>query len=275
MAAERKRCSCGACCTRIEQLGVRLGSATVLENVSLHMHCGQLTALIGPNGAGKTTLLRAILGEVPHTGALVFTPRGETARRRAPRIGYVPQKLELDAGSPMRVADLFAGARSRWPLWLGVRRGTREEARQNLAVVGADALLDQRLGRLSGGQMQRVLLALAITPVPDILLLDEAVSAVDRAGLDLFYQTVSRLRDAYDLSVLLVSHDLGLVARVADRIVVLNRTVLADGAPESVLADSAARQALGLECAGAAGPFAGQTGPAACCFSESPAKGVS
>ncbi len=245
-----KRCSCGACCTKIEQLGVRFGSATVLENVFLHMHCGQLIALIGPNGAGKTTLLRAILGEVPYTGSLMFTPRGEASRRRPPRIGYVPQKLDLDAGSPMNVADLFACSISRWPLWMGVRRNAREMARRNLEVVGAENLMDKRLGRLSGGQLQRVLLALAITPVPDILLLDEAVSAVDRAGLDLFYKTVSRLRDEYDLSILLVSHDMSLVARVADRIVLLNRSILADGPPETVLAAQVTRQALGLALPG-------------------------
>ncbi len=236
-----------------------------LENVRLHMHCGQLTALIGPNGAGKTTLLRAILGEVPHTGGLVFTPRGEAGSRRAPRIGYVPQKLELDAGSSMRVADLFASALSSWPLWLGVRKCVREEARKNLAVVGADALLEQRLGKLSGGQLQRVLLALAITPVPDILLLDEAVSAVDRAGLELFYQTVSRLRNEYDLAILMVSHDLGLVARVADRIVLLNRTILADGAPDAVLSDPVARQTLGLEHSAPLCPTAVQTEPGENC----------
>ena len=246
MTDDRKHCSCGACCTKIEQLSVRFGAVKVLENVYLHMHCGQLTALIGPNGAGKTTLLRAILGEIPFSGTLAFTPKGEASRRRAPRIGYVPQRLDLDLGSPVSVADLFAGAYARWPVWLGVSRKMREEARRNLALVGADGLLEQRLGRLSGGQMQRVLLALAITPVPDILLLDEAVSAVDRAGLDLFYQAVSRLRDEFDLSILMVSHDLRLVARVADRIVLLNRMVLADGAPEAVLNDHVTRQTLGF-----------------------------
>ena len=210
------------------------------------MHCGELTAVIGPNGAGKTTLLKAILGEMPHSGELQFLPFAR-AGSRAPRIGYVPQKLEFDTLSPISVLDLFAGALSRWPLWLGTRRPLRETVRTALRNVDAEGLMRARLGRLSGGEHQRVLLALALTPVPDILLLDEPVSGVDQAGVALFYQTLSRLRRTHDLAILLISHDMAAVGRVADRIVCLNRTIVADGPPALVLADSLVRTTMGLD----------------------------
>ena len=238
--------SCGACCTRLVDFGVALRGTPVLERINLHMHCGELTAVIGPNGAGKTTLLRALVGDLPHTGALRFVHRGDVEDSRPLRIGYVPQKLDLDASAPTTVLDLFATATSRWPVWLGARRRLRATADQALAVTDAQYLLRRKLCELSVGQLQRVLLALALVPVPEILLLDEPVAALDQSGIERFYQTVSRLRKAYDLSILLVSHDLTAAARVADRMVLLNRTILCDGSPRAVLLDPLIRQTFGF-----------------------------
>lgn len=244
----------GACCTKIEDLGVTIGSATILEHVNLHLHCGQLIALIGPNGAGKTTLLRAMLGELPHTGTLHFMPVRKEAGEAKPRIGYVPQKLEMDSLSPISVRDLFAGATSRRPVWLGCRAGVSSEARRMLAIVGGEALIDKKLGALSCGELQRVMLALALTPIPEILLLDEPVSGVDQAGIELFYQMVSQFRKDFDLAILLISHDLPAVARFADRMIFLNRTILADGTPREVLARPVVRQTFGYDFSEAATP---------------------
>ena len=194
----------GACCTRIENLGVRIGNTNILENVDLHLHCGQLVALIGPNGAGKTTLLRAMLGELPHSGRLHFLPVRKVGGETSPRIGYVPQKIEMDLLAPITVCDLFASAVSRRPIWLGCRRKSLKGSLEMLAVVGADELLEKKLGQLSGGQLQRVLLALALTPVPEILLLDEPVAGVDQAGIEMFYTMVSQFRRAFDLAILLI-----------------------------------------------------------------------
>jgi zinc transport system ATP-binding protein len=241
--------SCGACCTKLVDFGVRLGRTPVLEGVNLHMHCGELTALIGPNGAGKTTLLRAMLGELPHTGGLQFLPVGR-APDKPPRIGYVPQKLDVDALSPVTVQDVFSAAVSRWPLWLGHRRRGREETLRALLRVGAQDLAERRLGELSVGQLQRVLLALALTPVPDILLLDEPVAGIDQAGIGLFYEMISELRKKYDLAILLISHDLEAVARVADRMVFLNRTVQCDGEPRDVLSRDVVRRTFGVDVSG-------------------------
>ncbi len=246
----------GACCTRIENLGVRIGNTNILENVDLHLHCGQLVALIGPNGAGKTTLLRAMLGELPHSGRLHFLPVRKVGRETSPRIGYVPQKLEMDLLAPITVCDLFASAVSRRPAWLGCRRKSMKGSLEMLAIVGADELLEKKLGQLSGGQLQRVLLALALTPVPEILLLDEPVAGVDQAGIEMFYTMVSQFRRAFDLAILLISHDLPAIARFADRMVFLNRQILADGTPAEVLSNPQVIQTFGYNFSAAAGPHA-------------------
>ena len=242
--SEAAKAYCGACCTKVVKLGVARGGHVLLEDVNLHLHCGQLTAVVGPNGAGKTTLLRAILGEVPYTGHIHFLDSGRRRRDR-PVIGYVPQRLDYDSSAPMAVLDLFACSGSRWPLWLWPRPATAARARESLSAVRAGHLMDKKIGQLSGGELQRVLLALAISPVPDILLLDEPVAGIDAAGTELFYEMVSELRNRYHLSIILVSHDLASVALYADRVVYLNRSVVSQGAPAQVLGDIRVRKAFG------------------------------
>lgn len=238
--------SCGDCCIRLVDFGVRLQGRSVLEKIALHMHCGELTALIGPNGAGKTTLLRAMVGELPYSGTLRFIHHGHVESRKPLRIGYVPQKLELDRTSPTSVLDLFAGARGRWPLWWGTPQKVRREALAALGQVGAEALIDRRLAEISVGQLQRVLLALALTPVPELLLLDEPVAALDQGGMERFYQLVSQLRQEHDLAILMVSHDLTSAAQFADRMILLNHAVLCDGTPRDVLLNPLIRQTFGF-----------------------------
>lgn len=236
--------ACGLCCTKLEGFGVNMGKTEILRDINIHIHCGELTALIGPNGGGKTTLLKAILGEIPHTGAIKFLDAREQ-RSRKPVVGYVPQRLDFDQGAPVSVMDLFAASLSTRPVCFGYSRKLRECAAASLAHVQADHLLKRRLGDLSGGEMQRVLLALALDPAPDLLLMDEPVSGVDARGKELFYQLVSNLRRQYDLSIILVSHDLDMVARYADRIVLLNQTALCTGAPTEVLTSENLLQAYG------------------------------
>lgn len=239
------KCVCvensGLCCTRIENLGVRAGDVTILRDVNLHVHCGEFTAIIGPNGAGKTTLLKAILGEVKHTGHLRFV-RSTGIAKEKPVIGYVPQNLNLDATSPISVLDLYAVCRSRSPVWFHIPKRVEQKAKECLARAKADHLLHKRLGALSGGELQRVLLSLALDPVPELLLLDEPVSGIDQNGLELFYDLLSDIRRNYDLSIIMVSHDLDLVARHADRLVLLNGTVLASGAPREVMESESFRK---------------------------------
>jgi len=230
-------CTCGLCCTRIQNFGVTRGNTEILKDVNLHIHCGELTALIGPNGAGKSTLLKAIIGEIPHTGVLTFLDAKEKNTGR-PLIGYVPQRLDFDSGSPASVKDLFSSAFTNSPIWFAYKKEINRKAYESLAQVQAEHLLNKRLGTLSGGELQRVLLALALDPVPDLLLLDEPVSGIDQNGLRLFYKIVSGLRESYDLSIILVSHDLRLVAQYADRVAFINnKTVECCGTPAEVFSN--------------------------------------
>lgn len=224
---------CKLCRVALENVTVTAGGDTLIENVSLHIHCGQLTALVGPNGAGKTTLIRALLGEMPYAGKIEHKDAGG---RDFPRLktGYVPQQLPFDKQMPLTVCDLLASTMTRRPVWLGVSKKTRAQALETLASAQADSLIDRRLGALSGGELQRVLLAMALYPLPDLLILDEPVSGVDQNGLALFLETVTRLTGTHHLAILLVSHDWELVRRYADTVILLDKTVRAAGTPDEV-----------------------------------------
>ncbi len=235
--------TCVHCCTRIEDLNVSIGGVPILRHIDLHVNCRELIAVVGPNGAGKTTLLRAMLGEIPYRGSIKFQVKGKPDKH--PRIGYVPQRLNYDLDSPMSVLDLIAIAVSNDPVWLGIESSLRKKIRSSLASVSAEHLLNKRIGELSGGELQRVLLAMAMTPEPDLLLLDEPMSGVDAKGLSLFYKIAGALRKAKDVTILLVTHDLIGVAPHADRMVLLNHSVIASGKPEEVLADERLIRTLG------------------------------
>ena len=159
----------------------------------------------------------------------------------APRIGYVPQQLSFDREMPLTVEDLMAASISRRPVWLGYGKKVRETVKQALQETNAEHLSQKRLGNLSGGEMQRVLLAMALMPLPDLLVLDEPVSGMDQNGLSLFLQTVSHLRNTHHLGILMVSHDWQLVKQYADEVVLVNREILCAGTPEEVFSSQAFR----------------------------------
>jgi zinc transport system ATP-binding protein len=222
---------------------VEYSGVQALQGVNLHFHCGELTAVVGPNGGGKSTLLKAILGEVRFSGEIRFQPSdGEPVM---PVIGYVPQRVTVSHDTPMSVLDFMLLSMQTFPVWLGVRKNARKQAETALETVSAEHLIRRKIGELSGGELQRVLLARAMNPVPEILLLDEPVSGVDAKGLALFYETICDLRRRYDISIILVTHDIAAIAPHADRMLVLNKTLLADGTPSEVIADDALVRLLG------------------------------
>ncbi|MDO5377380.1 MAG: metal ABC transporter ATP-binding protein [Clostridia bacterium] len=226
---------CRLCRIEVDHLSVEMGKQVLLKDVSLHIHCGELTALIGTNGAGKTTLLRALLGQIEYTGTVRhLSSDGRPAAEV--RTGYVPQQLEFDRSSPVTVMDFMAASLTPRPVFLGVSRRMRERVMAALTRTHCETLASRPLGALSGGELQRVLLALALTPQPDLLILDEPVSGVDQNGLESFYQTVDELRRKNHMAILLVSHDLDVVARYADRVVLMQGTVVRQGSPEAVFA---------------------------------------
>ncbi len=220
------------CTTQIENFSVKVGELIIFEDVNFTIHCGELTALIGPNGAGKSTLLKSILGEVNHAGNLnYFDAKGEHLR---PIIGYVPQTLKFDVTSPTTVLDLFMACLTWRPVWLCSSTFIRERVIKNLRRVKAEHLIDRRLGALSGGELQRILLALALDPLPDLLLLDEPISGVDKVGMKIFYELVAELKAAEDMAILLISHDLEMVERFADKVILLNKRVMKFGNVQEV-----------------------------------------
>ncbi|MCX8128769.1 MAG: metal ABC transporter ATP-binding protein [Clostridia bacterium] len=236
--------SCGLCCTKIEDFSVIRGGTRILDDINIHIHCGELTALIGPNGAGKSTLLKAVLGEIKHKGELKFLDE-KGVHTGHPVIGYVPQQLSFDRSSPVSVLDLFAACKSKIPVWLSRSKKLRSSVSDALERVQAEYAIDRKLGALSGGELQRVLLALALDPVPDILLLDEPVSGIDYCGMEMFYNTVSELRKSYDMTIILVSHDLPLVSKFADHVIFLNRTIICSGSPKEVFSHPRAVETFG------------------------------
>ena len=241
------KCSRGLCCTKIKDFGVTIGKTEILKDINLHIHCGDLTALIGANGAGKSTLLKALLGGIQHTGHITFVDGNKQLVRKL-KMGYVPQKLDFDYSSPVSVIDIFSATLSKRPVWFSISKEIRKKALKSLALVDGEYLIDKRLGVLSGGELQRVLLALALEPIPDILLLDEPVSGIDQNGLKLFYKTVSNLRKNYDLSIILVSHDLHLVSQYADRIAFINnKTIECCGTAEEVFSNEKVIDVFGVD----------------------------
>ena len=224
---------CRLCRIEVDKLSVTMGKQVLLKDVSLHIHCGELTALIGTNGAGKTTLLRALLGQVEYEGTVRhLTSDGRPAADL--RTGYVPQQLEFDRSSPVTVMDFVAAALTPRAVFLGVGKRMKEKVMTALTRTHCEQLAARPLGALSGGELQRVLLALALTPQPDLLILDEPVSGVDQNGLEAFYQTVDELKHKNHMAILLVSHDLGVVEHYADRVVLMQGTVIKQGSPEVV-----------------------------------------
>ncbi len=238
--------SCGdACCLRVQNLNVRIGTDQILSDVNLHVHCGEMVALIGPNGAGKSTLLKAILGQLEYDGVIAFSAPGE--RNRKPRIGYVPQSPVFEPGDPLSVADLFACCMSKRPAFLGLSKAMREKVAECLDRVHATELMDKRVGTLSGGELQRVLLALALEPLPNILILDEPLSGVDVEGMDALMAMLDEIRKEYDLSILMITHDFSILSRYADQVALIDHTVKKIGAPEEVLQSEEFRLAFHMK----------------------------
>ena len=224
---------CGLHCIKMQDIGVTIGEQNILQHVNLHIHCGTLAAVIGKNGAGKSTLIRAILGDIPHTGTIEFKNR-ENGHMQKMRIGYVPQSLNIEKKTPISVYDMIASYQSCYPVFLKKSKKLYEKIKEHLAVFKAEELIDKQVCNLSGGELQRVLLSMAVMDEPNLLLLDEPVSGIDQNGMDLFYHTISELKRHYDLAIILISHDLDYVAQYADQVILIDGTVKKQGTVRQV-----------------------------------------
>lgn len=230
---EHNESACGLHCIKIKDITVKSGDQTIIENVNLHVHCGKLTAIIGRNGAGKTTLIKAIIGEVKHSGKIEFIDLKDRTIGDL-KIGYVPQYVNIEKNTPMSVYDLFAGYISNYPVFFRKNKKVYNFIKERLDIFDAGDLIDKRACDLSGGELQRVLLAIAITPVPNLLLLDEPVSGIDKNGMELFYENIQKLKENYDLAMIMVSHDFEFVGKYADHVILLDKTILKEGTFDEV-----------------------------------------
>lgn len=224
---------CGLHCTKIENISVNIENEEIIKNVSFDIHCKEITMIIGKNGAGKSTLLKALLDEIDHTGKVEFYDEKNNKNEKI-KIGYVPQHVNIERNMPTTVYDMFASYISNKPVWIFKNKELYEDIKKHLKVFGADELIDKRVGNLSGGELQRVLLSIATTPIPNLLILDEPVSGVDINGTKEFYEILKKLKEKYDLSILLVSHDLDLVKQYADKVILLNKEIVKQGSSEEV-----------------------------------------
>ena len=236
--------ACGLHCTKIENISVKIENQTILKDVTFDVHCGELTMIIGKNGAGKSTLLKALLNEIEHTGKVEFIDMKENKNKKI-KIGYVPQSLNIERNMPTSVYDMFASYISDKPVFFRKDVELYKKIKECLKTFGADKLIDNRVGNLSGGELQRILLSIATYPIPNLLILDEPVSGVDRNGTRDFYEILSKVKDKYDMSIILVSHDLELVKKFADKVVLLDKEVKKQGTVNEVFESNEFKDCFG------------------------------
>jgi zinc transport system ATP-binding protein len=219
---------------KANDLTVRLGGAEVLSHVSLAINGAEIVTVLGPNGSGKSTLLRALLGMVPLSG-------GTVTRAPGLRIGYVPQKLSIDPSLPLTVRRFLSLP----------HRVTEAEAKTALSRVGMDDTEAKPMSGLSGGQLQRVMLARALLAKPGLLVLDEPTQGLDQPGEASFYRLIEEVRQQTGAAVLMVSHDLHVVMAASDRVICLNHHICCQGTPRVVSAAPEYRALFGLGTQGA------------------------
>ena len=207
----------------VRDLSVNLGGHTILDRINFDLQNGTIHALLGPNGAGKTTFIRCLTGSLAHKGLIRYRLSGKG------RIGYVPQFLEFDHSLPLTVADFLMIMIQKKPVLFSRSNKIRQEIISSLEKTACEHLADRLIGGLSGGELRRVLLAQALTPTPELLLLDEPASNIDEVGARAFEQTLINLRDQHKIAIIMVGHDIGTISRIADMATGINGSVTWSG----------------------------------------------
>ena len=207
----------------IENLTVRYNDHVILNNINYYVKPGEIVAIIGPNGSGKTTMLKAILGLIPYQGKVRIL--GGTQKSALQKIGYVPQRMDFDKTFPLTVNEFLNFVKVSNPQW-------REEV---LREVGIHPFLHKRIGELSGGQFQRMLIVKALLKEPALLLLDEATSGIDIAAEMTFYELIEHLNKTHNLTIMLISHEVNMVYTFASQVLCLNKDLMCNGRPKEAI----------------------------------------
>jgi len=225
----------------LEDVDFAYGPARVLERINLTVEPGDFLGIIGPNGSGKTTLLRIMLGLLaPQRGVVRLFGHPPASFRQWGRLGYVPQKATLDPALPVTVREMVAtGLLPTLGLFGRIGRAERKRIAEVLGQVGMEAHAAARIGALSTGQQQRVLIARALVSKPELLILDEPTGGVDPEAQTSFYALLHHLNRERDVTLILVSHDIGVVAREVTKLACLNRRLVFHGRPGDFLSDAA------------------------------------
>jgi zinc transport system ATP-binding protein len=225
----------------LEGVAVDYGPVRVLDGINLTVEPGDFLGIIGPNGSGKTTLLRVVLGLLPPTeGTVRLFGKSPATFREWRRLGYVPQKATLDPSLPVTVEEVVAsGLVSVLGLFQRTGKAERSRIREVLAQVGMEAHARARIGALSTGQQQRVLIARALVSDPELLILDEPTGGVDPEAQTSFYALLHHLNREREVTLILVSHDIGVVAKEVTKLACLNRRLIFHGRPGDFLSDAA------------------------------------
>ena len=219
---------------KIDALNVKYGGKKVLQNLHLSLTKREIVTIVGPNGSGKTTLFKAIIGTAPISS-------GKVKLKPNLKIGYVPQQLNIDGSLPLTVSRFLQIAQN----------NDEKSLKQALEMVGIEDILKAQISKLSGGQMQRVLLARAIVNQPDVLLLDEATRGLDQPGAAAFYRLIENIRTDTGCAVLMISHDLHVVMAASDRVICLNGHICCEGAPQTVATSPQYKALFGTDVDGA------------------------
>jgi zinc transport system ATP-binding protein len=201
----------------VQDLNVELDNRTIIEHLSFTVKRGDIVSIVGPNGAGKTVLLKCLLGLLPYKGAITWG--------KGVKIGYVPQRLPFIKDIPLSVMDFFS-----------LKRADVQEVRDIVHAVGfGDEFLERKIGDLSSGQFQRILIAWSLIGNPQVLLFDEPTTGIDIGGEETVYNLLSRLKEQRQLTVLLVTHDLSVVYEFSTHVICLSKHTVCSGSPREVL----------------------------------------
>ena len=234
---------------KIEDLSVTLNGVSILSHITASIPRGVCTAIVGPNGAGKSTLAKAILGDIEYKGKVFFGQTDGSFSRRQPRWGYVPQKLQFDRNMPLTCMEFLAASISCIPLFWRISKSIKKRIMDMLEAVECPHLVNRQLGKLSGGEMQRILLAMALLQDPEVVVLDEPAAGVDFQGEKLCCGLLEKFRKERKFTQLMISHDLATVAAHAAHVIILKNSVLAQGHPAEVLTEENLRSAFGMHTA--------------------------
>lgn len=208
----------------VKNLGVHFDDSPVIEGVSFTIEKGEILSVIGPNGAGKTTLIKAILGLIPHEGHAYFD--GQPLSSQLSNIGYVPQHFEFDKTFPLTVKEFLDLSSVR------NKKITLSEIYRELEI---GALMNQKIGTLSGGQLQRVMIARAVLSGPELMIMDEPTAGVDIGGVKSFYDIVRHLNSKHNMAVMLISHEINMVYSLAGKVICLNKQMFCVGSPRETI----------------------------------------